>query len=83
MIEALFGALKSGADLLVEKEKNNPIALRIQRDINEWQGKWRDEYNKPIGVRSDAVLDNLQFKLCQLGREFTAAAQSQNTALKS
>lgn len=68
MFEALAKALEIGLQLWLNQEKtqyaDKLVSLRSQ---------WHAEYNKPDDIRSDAVLDNLEFELRQFAVTFAAA----------
>lgn len=68
MFESLAKALAAGLSIWEHKEKNKYIDRleRIRKD-------YREEYNKPIGVRSDAVLDDLEFQLRLAADSFAAS----------
>lgn len=65
MIGTIISLLAAGLNLWAEKEKNKYIdeLLAIKK------GFW-EEWNKPEGERSDAVLDSLKFRLEILAEAF-------------
>jgi len=68
MIESVMALLKAGLTLWVDKNKTKYLDkfLSLQRD-------YYAEVNKPEGVRSNAVLDNIRFELELLSFAFSSA----------
>lgn len=75
MFSALLAVLGAGLELWASKEKHKYID-----QLTDLERRHREEENKPSDQRSDAVLDNLEFELRQLGRNFAAAVGKQNAA---
>lgn len=73
MFDKIADILAAGLSLWASKEKNKYIdrLIKLRKD-------YREEYNKPLSVRSDAVLDNLFFELCLLGDSFGASVRAAN-----
>lgn len=71
---ALAQALATGLSLWqsLEKRKYLDKLMKLQRE-------YREEFNKDPSVRSNAVLDNLEFELRQLGIAFSSAVGGQNS----
>lgn len=59
----------AGLNLWNSKEKTKYVDRAIK--LKE---RWREEYNKPSGARSNAVLDNLESELRELAVAFSTAA---------
>jgi hypothetical protein len=75
VFQALAQALAAGLSLWEHKEKNkyNDKLIQLERD-------YYAEENKATSVRSDAVMDNLEFELRLLARAFAASARKQDPA---
>ena len=58
MIDILLNIALAALSIWDSKLKQKYIDL-----VMGLKQQYYDEYNKPIGVRSDAVLDNLEFQL--------------------
>ena len=74
MFTTLMQTLLVGLQLWQHKEANkyHDRAMSLKR-------RYRDEFNKPEGERSDAVIDDLEFELRILADSFSAAAQIANS----
>lgn len=70
MTEVLFGVLLQGLKLWNTKESNEYIdeVLSLQRN-------WLEEYNKPIGKRSDAELDYIEQQLHLISKLFISSTR--------
>jgi uncharacterized protein HemX len=68
MFNALLMVLGAGLSLWASKEKHKYID-----ELTDLERKYRAEENKPIAERNDAILDNLEFKLRQLARNFATS----------
>jgi len=68
MFESLAKALAAGLSLWESKEKT-----KYQDKLMNLRRDYREEFNKPVGERSNAVLDNLKFELCLLGNSFSSS----------
>lgn len=77
MFEALAEALAAGLTLWKDKNATKYVdkLMRLRRE-------YREESNKPEGVRSDAVLDNLTFELRNLGVAFSAGVAATNATVQ-
>lgn len=73
MFASLLGILGSALSIWDNKEKRKYIdkMLQLKKDYYE-------EFNKPLAVRSDAVLDNLEFELRNLADAVAADIGKQN-----
>jgi hypothetical protein len=74
MFEALAKALEIGLQLWLNKEKTQYVDKLVSL-----RSQWHAEYNKPDDVRSDAVLDNLEFELRQLAFAFASSVAQPDT----
>lgn len=74
MFELILGLLEVGLQLWLEKEKNKYTDRML-----DLKRRYYEEFNKPDNVRSNAILDNVEFELRQLAREFTTIASTQKT----
>jgi hypothetical protein len=74
MFESLLVVLGAGLQLWLSKEKTKYVdkLISLKKDYYE-------ESNKPFDLRSDAVLDNLEFELRILGTAFAANVGKQDT----
>lgn len=77
MIETIFPVLEQGLRLWNTKESRKYLDQVI-----ELKRKWYEEYNKPQDIRSDAVLDNIQFELRILSLAFVSNSGKQNASDK-
>lgn len=75
MFTALLTVLGAGLSLWASKEKHKYID-----ELTDIERKYREEQNKPASERSDAILDNLEFKLRQLARNFAASVGASNAS---
>jgi hypothetical protein len=75
--EALLKVLGAGLELWASAEKRKYIDRKIALEK-----AFYEEYNKPIGVRSDAALDDLEFQLRILCSAFVADSGKPNTTNK-
>lgn len=78
MIAALFEALSAGLSLWqsIESRKYLDKLLSLKK-------KWYEEYNKDPSIRSDAVLDDIEFELRILSTAFSTSVREQNSQAKS
>ena len=79
MIGALFQSLAAGLSLWQSSEKRKYLdkLISLKRDYYE-------EFNKGPSVRSDAILDNIQFELQLISLAFSSAVTGeQNLTNKS
>jgi len=74
IFEALLRVLGAGLSIWDSKEKTKYIDK-----LSRLQKEYRDEVNKPIKDRSDAVLDNLRFELEVLGNAFSASIRESHS----
>lgn len=78
MIAILFDVLLAGLHLWEAHEHNRAVEIK-QRYINEvlkLKNDFYAEYNKPHGVRSDAVLSDIDFRLRTLGASFASTIRN-------
>jgi hypothetical protein len=75
MFEKIADILAAGLSLWASKEKTKYIDRLISL-----RKEYREEYNKPADLRSDAVLDNILFELCLLGDSFGARVRAENAS---
>lgn len=68
MFESLAAALSAGLQIWQSLEKRKYIDK-----LMKLRAEYREEYNKDLADRSDAVLDNLKFELCNLALAFSAS----------
>lgn len=78
MFEILLNVLEAALSLWNDKEKTKYID-----QVKDLKLRYYEEYNKAPSVRSDAVLDNIEFELCVLGSGFAASAGSQRPPAQS
>lgn len=71
MIDSLFKVLAAGIGLWESKEKN-----RYKDELIELERAYYEEFNKDDGTRSDAALDDIQFRLRLLSTNFVDAAST-------
>lgn len=77
LVTTILGLLEAGLNLWAAKEKNWEPKQR-QKYIDEKDAiklAWWQEWSKPEGERSDAVLDNLKFRLQMVSDSFTLFIQ--------
>lgn len=67
MVTVILSLLNTGLSLWLHKEKTKYID-----EVREIEREYYAEINKPEDQRSDAVLDNLEWKLRSVARAFTA-----------
>lgn len=72
MFTVILGILEAGLSLWQSKEKRKYIDQLLEIRTNYYA-----EINKPQSDRSDAVLDNLEFRLRLLGLAFSADVGSE------
>jgi len=77
MFEAIAKILGAALSIWEHKEKNKYV-----EQLMELETEWRKEANKDPEHRSDAVLDNLEFKLRVLGAAFASGVTVQNSQNK-
>lgn len=75
MISEFIRVLEVGLSLWLSKDKTKYLDEFIKLKKEYW-----NEANKPMETRSDAVLDDIQFRLCILGTAFAAAASQPNAS---
>jgi hypothetical protein len=74
LFTTIIGALKSGIELLEERERNYPqrradaLKQRVDRLVKDFY----KEYNRDPSTRSDAVLDAITFELRLILSDFTS-----------
>ena len=73
MFEVLSRTLLAGLSLWNSKEAN-----KYRDKEMELRTAYYNEYNKSPELRSDAVLDNIYFELCNLAAGFSAAVRESN-----
>jgi hypothetical protein len=61
MVDSVLKLLGAALSIWDSKEKVKYIAQKEQLEKD-----WYAEYNKDLAERSDAVLDNIRFQLCEL-----------------
>lgn len=74
MFQALLETLTAGLKLWDDKEKTKYVDKKMQIEKDYYV-----EYNKGPDLRSDAVLDNLEFELRVLAAAFAAGVGKPNT----
>jgi hypothetical protein len=77
MMKVLLELVGSALSLWEHKDKNKYI-----NEFIKLKQKYYEEYNKPPHLRSDAVLDNLEFDLRLYGYALSAAIGRTNTENK-
>lgn len=77
MIGSLFKVLEAGLGLWKSKESRKYLdrVIKLKKEFYE-------EYNKDDNVRSDAVLDNIQFELRLISDSFASQIGSENSENK-
>ena len=75
MWTALAQALATGLSLWKDAE-----ATKYIDKLNDLRRDYYEESNKDPALRSDAVLDNLEFELCCVSFAFSARAGQQNAS---
>lgn len=78
MVTALFQTLHAGLVLWDDIEKTKYIDR-----LEQLKKDYYAEFNKDLSLRSDAVLDNVQFELRILAVSFAASVGTKNAAAKS
>lgn len=73
MFQALLEVLGAGLELWTHKEKTKFVEKKMKLER-----AWYDEYNKGPNVRSNAVLDSLEFELRVLASAFVVSVGKQN-----
>lgn len=73
---ALFGALESGFELWIHKDK-----MKFVDELAELKQAYYDEYNRT--PRDNAVLDRIEFRLRILQESFSAQIRAQELGLRS
>lgn len=73
MFAALAKALGAGLSIWESKEKN-----KYRDKLLSLKKAYYEEFNKPESVRSDAVLDNLEFELRILAESFASSVGESN-----
>lgn len=73
MFGTLLTVLAAGLQIWASKEKTKYID-----ELTSLERQYREENNKPDNERNDARIDELEFKLRQLARNFAAAATRQD-----
>lgn len=68
MFSLILSILSAGLSIWASKEKTKYID-----QLTDIEKRYREESNKPRDLQSDAVLDNLEFELRQLARNFAAS----------
>jgi hypothetical protein len=74
IIGALLEILSAALSIWESKEKRKYIDRKL-----ELEKRYYEEYNKPDSVRSDAVLDNIEFELRQLARTVASEIGTTNS----
>lgn len=80
LFSTIIGALKSGLELLEERERNYPqrradaLKQRVDRLVKDFY----KEYNREPSTRSDAVMDAITVELRLILTDFTAVVGSPN-----
>lgn len=73
MIETIFKCLEAGLSLWDDKEKD-----KYKDELISLKEQYYAEFNKDPALRSDAVLDNLEFQLRVLVTSFSASVGKPN-----
>lgn len=68
MTELLLKVIGSALSIWDSKEKT-----KYEDQYNKLMRDWYEEINKPDDIRSNAVLDNIEFELRLFGDRFSAA----------
>jgi hypothetical protein len=78
LVTAIFNVAEVSLSLLEEREKNYTVKKTIQlsEKISRIKTEWYKEYNRDPKTRSDAVLDHLEFELCQCLSDIAACFRS-------
>jgi hypothetical protein len=74
MFEKLAQALAAGLSLWESKEKTKYVDK-----ILDLKKEWYEEYQKPIGVRSDDQLARIEHELCLVCDAFTASIAAKSS----
>lgn len=69
MVSTLLTVLSAALQIWASKEKTKYID-----ELTSLERQYREENNKPLHLRDDARIDDLEFKLRQLARNFAATA---------
>lgn len=73
MLGAIIGILESGLKVWGLKEQR-----KYSDKLMEIKAAYYEESNKPEAIRSDAVLDNLKFELCNLAEGIATELRTAN-----
>lgn len=78
MFEALLTVLGAGLSIWDHKEKTKYV-----EELMDLKRSWYEEFNKPENIRSDAALDNIEFRMRVLGLGFASEIGASNPVSKS
>jgi hypothetical protein len=81
LFTTILGALKSGIELLEERERNYPQrrADAIKQRLIRLEKDFYKEYNRDPLTRSDAVLDAIMFEFGLIMKDFSATVSAKAT----
>ncbi len=80
LIQAIIEAAEASLSLLLKKEENFTVrkSLQMIEKLSQLKKDFYNEYNKDPSIRSDAVLDDIQFELRNYLNDYTAFIRTQN-----
>lgn len=78
MFDELLKLLRVSVTFLDDKEKHKYVD-----QLMDLEAQYYAESNRPDSDRSDAVLDNLRFQLCNLSAAFRAGLEKPNAPAQS
>ena len=81
LFTTILGALKSGIELLEERERNYPQrrADAIKQRLVRLEKDFYKEYSRDPSTRSDAVLDAIMFEFGLIMKDFSSTVSSKET----
>ena len=80
LIQAIIEAAEASLSLLLKKEENFTVkkSLQMIEKLSTLKKDFYNEYNKDPSIRSDAILDHLQFELRNYLNDYTSFIRTQN-----
>lgn len=80
LIQAIIEAAEASLSLLLKKEENFTVrkSLQMIEKLSQLKKDFYNEYNKDPSIRSDAVLDHIQFELRNYLNDYTSFIRTQN-----
>ena len=80
LIQAIIEAAEASLSLLSKREENFTVRKSIQMidRLSKLKKDFYEEYNKDPSIRSDAVLDHIQFELRNFLNDYSAFIRTKN-----